>query len=155
MGPSPRLQVAAVRLMSGRGGIRWGSGPVTPPQALCAASSVVCRLKRCLAVRPSEPRRKPNALTHTTRSDRLLPSPVPFFVLSQPDVTPPSLRSRAFRVVGRRITRDFFAAAGYCEDEGEPPPGAVVTFDAFFRKFGLTKPKVRSPDQLGRSYSSR
>ena len=33
-----------------------------------------------------------------------------------------------------RITKDFFAAAGFCEDEGEPPPGAIVTFDAFFKK---------------------
>ena len=56
-----------------------------------------------------------------------------------------------------RITGEFFAAAGYSRDGdgGEPPPGAIVTFDAFFKKFGLTKPPVRSPAQLGRSYSER
>lgn len=52
-----------------------------------------------------------------------------------------------------KITRDFFAAAGHYDADGEPPAGATVGFDAFFRKFGLAKPRVRSATQLARTYS--
>jgi len=54
------------------------------------------------------------------------------------------------------VSHNFYAAAGYHEGKGEePPPNATVTFDAFFRKFALAKPKVRAPHETARSYSEK
>lgn len=48
-----------------------------------------------------------------------------------------------------------FSAAPYKPPALQLPPGAVLTFDNFYKKFALTMPKVRSSVQLGRSYSEQ
>ena len=53
------------------------------------------------------------------------------------------------------VTAKFFRAAGIAEGVSDPPPGAMITFGAYYQKVGCARPRVPTFTDLRRLYSSK